>query len=266
VPELPEAETIVRSLRGKIVGRRVVGEAYPGKRVWRTQLVPTLRGRAIAGVERYGKQVLIVFDTGHLLVRLGMTGALLVDGREGDYTRAILELDGVVLLFDDVRQFGWFESFAERPNHLGPDPLEITAREFTGLLLRRNTQIKRALLDQSVLRGMGNIYTDEALFRAGLHPEMPAARLKHAQAEALHGHIVELLTEAIAARGSSISDYVDADGERGSFQTRHRVYGKEGQPCPNCGRAIERIVIAQRGTHYCPACQKAPRKSGAAEG
>jgi len=144
----------------------------------------------------------------------------------------------------------------ERLARLGPDAFEISAEEFAARLKDRRGSIKPLLLNQRFLRGLGNIYCDEALFRAGIHPLAVAARLSRARVGRLHAAIQEVLGEAIASGGSSISDYVDAEGRRGWFQMQHRVYGKEGEPCPSCGAPIRRIVVAQRGTHYCPRCQR----------
>ena len=256
LPELPEAETIARSLRSAVSGRTIVTVAFLAKRV--SQDDPArLAGRTIRTVVRHGKQVMLELDRGFVHVKLGMTGALLVNAVAGAYTRAVFDLDdGSRLSFDDIRQFGSLSLIDAPPATLGPDPLEIDAVTFAARLRARRGKLKPLLLNQSFLRGLGNIYVDEALFRAGLHPLAAAERLKPARAEGLHAAIAELLTDAIAHRGSSISDYVDAAGERGSFQNLHRVYGKEGQPCVNCGEHIRRIVVVQRGTHFCPHCQR----------
>ena len=255
MPELPEAETIVRTLGPLIAGQGIRVAHFPGKRVVRAEM-PDLAGCRIQGVSRYGKQVLLELDRGFLLVRLGMTGALLVNQPAGKFTRAEFQLSQSTLHFDDIRQFGWIEYLHAPPEHLGPDPFEITAAEFAQRVAGRRTGMKRLLLDQDFLRGIGNIYADEALFRAGIHPNASTIRLKRSRAEHLHASLVELLRESIECGGSSISDYVDATGSKGSFQLRHRMYGKQGEPCPGCGRAIERIVVAQRGTHFCPNCQR----------
>ena len=138
---------------------------------------------------------------------------------------------------------------------LGPDPLEIRCDSFVEAVRRHKTRIKSLLLNQNFLRGLGNIYVDETLFRAGIHPEALSFRLKPARLRTLHRVIVEVLEESIAAGGSSISDYVDSSGRQGSFQEMHQVYGKEREPCVRCGSPIERMVVAQRGTHYCKRCQ-----------
>ena len=163
------------------------------------------------------------------------------------------------MLFDDIRQFGrmaWSHSLPENVARLGPDPLEIPATSFAGRLRGKRGRVKTLLLNQVFLRGLGNIYVDEALHRAGVHPLAVAERLSSKRAVALHGAIVAVLEEAIASGGSSISDYVDTAGRKGTFQDRHRVYGKEGVPCLDCGEPIVRIVVVQRGTHFCPKCQR----------
>jgi formamidopyrimidine-DNA glycosylase len=185
-----------------------------------------------------------------------MTGQLLFDSAPGPHTRAIFRLDDGTLLYDDIRMFGSIECGDEpaRTARLGPDALAPEGLP-TGLL-RRRAPIKAVLLNQSVFSGVGNIYADEALFRAGIHPGRRADRLSPARATKLLAVVREVLAEAVEHRGSSVSDYVDTEGRRGSFQERHRVYGREGLPCVNCGKPIRRIVVAQRGTHYCPACQR----------
>jgi formamidopyrimidine-DNA glycosylase len=202
-------------------------------------------------------------DNGTLAIHLGMTGKLLVDGPATPYVRAELTLEDCRLVFDDIRQFGrmaWSETVPENVARLGPDPLEIPEAEFVRRLRERRGRVKALLLNQGFLRGLGNIYVDEALHRAGIHPLAECVELSKRRVAALHGEMVTVLREAIAGGGSSISDYVDADGRRGSFQERHRVYGREGEACVGCGTAIERIVVAQRGTHFCPVCQVAQRR------
>jgi formamidopyrimidine-DNA glycosylase len=223
-------------------------------------LAARIRGRKIAGVRRYGKFILMSLEGGgYLAVHLGMTGRLLLGGPAGKHTHAILTLDRGVLLYDDSRQFGciqFSEAFPERVSKLGPEPLEVPFADFAAALKRRKTRIKALLLNQSFLRGLGNIYADEALFRAGIHPLAVAARLRGDRAERLHEAIIAVLTEAIAAGGSSISDYVDAQGRKGLFQLSHRVYQRTGEPCVTCGTPIRRLLVAQRSSHFCPKCQK----------
>ena len=139
---------------------------------------------------------------------------------------------------------------------LGPEPLEVAVEDFAVALRGRKTSIKALLLNQMFLRGIGNIYADEALFRAGIHPQASASKIRGERARRLHGAIVEVLTEAIEAGGSSISDYVDAQGRKGFFQFSHRVYQRTGEPCVTCGSKVRRVLVAQRSSHFCPKCQK----------
>src|SRR5947209_1184277 len=219
-----------------------------------------LAGRKIAGVKRYGKFILISLQgSGYLLIHLGMTGRLLLGGAPGKHTHAIFTLDRGVLLYDDSRQFGSvqvFEEFPARVAKLGPEPLEISYDDFAAGLKRRKTRIKTLLLNQMFVRGVGNIYADEALFRAGIHPEAIRSRLRGDRPRKLWKAITAVLTEAIEAGGPSISAYVDAEGRKGFFQFSHRVYQRTGEPCLNCGATIRRVLVAQRSSHYCPKCQK----------
>ncbi|MEK7403939.1 MAG: bifunctional DNA-formamidopyrimidine glycosylase/DNA-(apurinic or apyrimidinic site) lyase [Acidobacteriota bacterium] len=259
MPELPEVETIARALAPRLRGRRILQARFfsPLIVAGRPKDIRTrIEGRTIRGLRRRGKFLLIEFDDGPALtIHLGMTGALLWDGTPGPHTRALFTLDGGRLVYDDIRQFGRIASGAGRLARLGPEPLDISAAELAALLARRRGRIKPLLLDQRFLAGLGNIYADEILFRAGIHPRAVAARLSAARVRRLHKAMREVLQAAIADRGSSISDYVDADGRQGSYQLKHRVYRKTGQPCPVCQAKIKRVVVAGRGTHYCPRCQ-----------
>ncbi len=263
MPELPEVETVVRSI-APLVGRRILSAEFRGLRVLRganpDSLAASLAGRRIAAIRRYGKFIVTSLDGGgYLLIHLGMTGRLLLGGAAGKHTHAIFTLDGGVLLYDDSRQFGsiqWSGEFPQRVARLGPEPLEISFDEFARALKARRTRIKALLLDQRFLRGLGNIYADEALFRAGIHPLAIAARIRRPRPRRLFDAIREVLAEAIAAGGSSISDYVDAEGRRGFFQLGHRVYQRTGEPCLTCGSPIRRVLVAQRSSHFCPRCQR----------
>jgi formamidopyrimidine-DNA glycosylase len=263
VPELPEVETVVRSI-APLVGRRIVSAEFRCRRVLRgcdpRAMAARIRGRRIAGIRRYGKFILVSLDGGgYLVIHLGMTGRLLLDGPAGKHTHAVLTLDRGVLLYDDSRQFGciqFSQEFPARVAKLGPEPLEVPFEDFAAALKCRKTRIKALLLNQSFLRGLGNIYADEALFRAGIHPLAVPSRLRRDRARRLHEAIIAVLTEAIAAGGSSISDYVDAHGRKGFFQFSHRVYQRTGEPCVTCGTPIRRLLVAQRSSHFCPKCQK----------
>lgn len=246
MPELPEVETVVRGLAARLPGQRVIALE---------EIDAPILGLAVEAVRRYGKFIVLDFPGGMLLIHLGMTGQLTLSAETGKFTRARLHLDHSTLRYDDIRKFGrirWQQSVPER----GPDPLEISAAEFVAHTRRRRARIKALLLDQKFLRGLGNIYADESLFRAGIHPLAIASHLSRNRLAGLHAAIRDTLLAAIAAGGSSISDYVNAEGEKGGFQLQHRVYAKHGQPCPACGTTLERTLVAQRGTTYCPRCQR----------
>jgi formamidopyrimidine-DNA glycosylase len=261
MPELPEVETVVRSVAAHLAGRRILESRFTSKFVTpgsRARLAQRLAGRRIESVKRRGKFIVIALDQGTLTVHLGMTGKLLTQGEAGEHTHGVFTLDDGMLLYHDPRQFGRIEWSAGEPPRvarLGPEPLEISLEDFRARL-KRKTRIKALLLNQTFLAGLGNIYADESLFAAGIHPLAIAARLSPARAEKLYQAIRGVLTHAIRLGGSSISDYVNAQGERGWFQMEHKVYGREGEPCATCGRPIRKILVAQRGTHYCPHCQK----------
>jgi formamidopyrimidine-DNA glycosylase len=259
MPELPEVETVVRSVAPHLIGRRIVSARFTSKFVTpgdRAKLARRLSGRRIESVVRRGKFIVITLDQGGLAVHLGMTGKLLVAGVETAHTHGVFTLDDGVLLYEDPRQFGRIEWGHTRVAKLGPEPLTIGLAEFTANLKKRKTRIKALLLNQAFLAGLGNIYVDEILFTSGIHPLAQASKISAARAAKMHQAMVETLTLAIEHRGSSISDYVDADGNRGNFQILHRVYGREGEPCMNCGAPIKKTVVAGRGTHFCPKCQK----------
>lgn len=264
MPELPEVETVMRSLAPFVAGRRITAAEYLSPLAaggHADEMASRIAGQTIRGLRRAGKHLLFDLTEGVLDVHLRMTGKLLLSPVPTRFARAVFTLDdGRLLVFDDVRQFGravWQAAEPPCVAGLGPDPLEMSAADFARLLRGRRGRIKPLLLNQKVVSGLGNIYADEALHRARIHPLARPSRVSLARLELLHGTVVEVLTEAIAAGGSSISDYVDGQGRRGGFQRFHRVYGKKGEPCPQCGAPIRRIVVSQRGTHYCPRCQKA---------
>lgn len=244
------------------MGRTIRHAEFYSARVTRNGLGETqqaLAGAVIQGVRRRGKQIFIDLDRGTLYVHLGMTGKLLWNALPGKYARVILSLSGGTLIYDDIRQFGRVEFFKTLPqafDSLGPDALSVGFEEFYERLKVRRGHIKPLLLNQSFLSGVGNIYADELLFSARIHPRAPADRISKKRAERIYTSLVEVLQLAIQHRGSSISDYVDGAGERGAFQQLHNVYGRAGKPCPRCGALVRRIVMGQRGTHYCPRCQR----------
>ncbi len=280
MPELPEVETVARLLRPRLLGRRIEGARVGWIRSLGGCSAAAFQrhvgGAAIASVARRGKYVVLGLDrngacSGALLVHLRMSGRLHVDPRRCErrpYTRVSLPLDdGNELRFVDVRKFGRF-LFVSRPgeilDQLGPEPLQ---REFTTTWLRselrrRRRRLKPLLLDQSFVAGLGNIYVDESLHRARLHPLLRSDRVRLEQAARLRREIRRTLTEAIVREGSSFdSFYLTPEGQPGRYQERFRVYGREGKPCRRCGTAIRRTVIGQRGTHLCPRCQRAPARA-----
>lgn len=262
MPELPEVETVVRSLRPHLLGRRIQNAEFRAGRVLigsAQKMAAAVAGQTIRGIDRYGKFIAMRLDRGVLTVHLGMTGRLQIDAPPAKWTHAILTLDRGVLTYEDSRQFGRIEYGPDVPHRvtkLGPEPLEITLDEFSRRLKARQAPVKAALLNQAVVRGVGNIYADEALFRAGIHPGRRASSLRKDRVERLYRSMREVLAEAIESRGSSVSNYVDGQGRKGGFQMLHRVYGRTGEPCAKCGAPIRKTTVAQRGTHYCGKCQK----------
>ena len=262
MPELPEVETVVRSITPHVVGHKIVHALLSSARVTRgnhSETADSLAGRVVERVRRHGKQIFFELDCGMLYVHLGMTGKLLWNALPSKHTRAVLTMDNGTLLYDDARMFGRVEYHAEIPSALakaGPDALVIDAAEFCARLKQHRGPIKALLLNQNFISGVGNIYADESLFAARIHPRAGARRISRERAVELHGQLVEILGQAIRHKGSSISDYVNAAGEKGSFQQMHAVYGRAGSACLRCGQPIRRIVLGQRGTHYCPRCQR----------
>ncbi len=263
VPELPEVETVVRSIVPHLAGATIQHAEFYSRLVTRGdqgKASEALAGAVVQGIRRRGKQILIDLDRGLLYIHLGMTGKLLWNATPGKHARALFELDRGTLVYDDIRQFGRVEFFDTPPafvERAGPDALAIGFEEFYLRLKQHRGHIKPLLLNQSFISGVGNIYADELLFAARIHPRAQVGRISKVRAARLYESLVEVLQLAIQHRGSSVSDYVDSAGERGRFQQLHRVYGRAGKPCVHCGASIRRIVVAQRGTHYCPRCQRA---------
>jgi formamidopyrimidine-DNA glycosylase len=291
MPELPEVETIARGLNSRVAGD-VIESVWLGSKPEplkspAREMVAALESKRIAGVRRVGKH--IVFDlenggragtakktkvrskpalartpaptssTAQWIVHLGMTGRMLVCPPEEEiakHTHAIAKLaSGRELRFVDPRRFGRL-SVSNGFAAPGSEPLDVELAQFVKLFRGRKTPIKSALLNQNLLSGVGNIYADESLFRARVRPRRRATSLTQDDLGRLYQAIQEVLKEAIALGGSSISDYVDSDGEEGFFQLQHRVYGREGEPCLICKTSVKRVVIAGRSAHYCPKCQK----------
>lgn len=289
MPELPEVETIACGLAARVTGD-VIESVWLGNKPEplkspASEIVATLESSRIVGVRRVGKHIVIDLHSDRVartpspakksrraamtsrslpidaqwIVHLGMTGRMLVCKPEDaveKHTHAIARLaSGRELRFVDPRRFGRL-SVARGFQAPGSEPLEVEVERFLNLFRRRKAPIKSALLNQKLLSGVGNIYADESLFRAGIRPRRRAASLTKQGLSRLYLSLQEVLKEAIALGGSSISDYVDPDGEEGFFQLQHRVYGREGEPCLICKAAIKRIVIAGRSSHYCPHCQR----------
>lgn len=253
---------MVRSLRPAVVGRRVLNAEFGASRVLRglpENTAEALAGARIESIARRGKFIAIHLDRGVLVVHLGMTGKLLVNAERTKWTHAVFTLDEGSVLFDDPRQFGRIEfgpALPERVEALGPEPLEVSLEQFAQRLKSRRSPVKAVLMNQHVVRGIGNIYADESLFRAGISPKRIAASLGPARVAKLWSAVRTVLAEAIAGGGSSVSNYVDANGCQGSYQQSHNVYQRTGEPCVQCGAPIRKIVLAQRGTHYCGHCQR----------
>ncbi len=280
MPELPEVETIRRQLADRVAGRTIV-DAQVLDALWCAPVAPEeveakLLGRRIEQLRRRGKYLVADLDEDrHLVIHLRMTGNLLWVSADDDapgrrYLRVRLVLDdGNRLLFADQRRFGTglvidgtdlLGRYLDA--RLGPEPLDPG---FTPDVLRRAARgrtapVKAFLLDQRRVAGVGNIYADEALFRAGIHPLKPVGRLRPADFERLHAGIVETLEAGLARQGSSIDNYLDANGERGSMQDEFLVHRREGLPCPRCGAPVTKLVAAGRGTYVCRNCQRAPRR------
>jgi formamidopyrimidine-DNA glycosylase len=285
MPELPEVETVARGLRRTIVGRRILSV-----RLGKTDFIDDpaalelhLPGRQIEAVERYGKFMLLrlspVKGVGSsagngdaapaaLLVHLGMTGHLAPNPAAQPcekHTHACFTLDdNRELRYTDARRFGRLAYLAAGPLaeellSFGADPLEIGVEEFVKQARTRRARIKGLLLDQSFLRGVGNIYADESLWRAKIHPARLGTSLREEQAVTLHSVLRKILEKAIVLRGSSISDFLDAEGQPGEYQRHHRAYGREGEGCYRCGAVIRRAIVAGRSSYFCPKCQPPPR-------
>jgi formamidopyrimidine-DNA glycosylase len=271
MPELPEVETVARSLRGRVVGKRITATLRSGKPLrQKTGDLDKLVGARITSVDRYAKYLIVRTDGTHaVLAHLGMTGSLLVR-RVGEdrppHTHVVLELDGKhELWFVDPRRFGQFTVVAQsklssRPElaALGPDPFsDAFTVEFLRERLRgRKAPMKAVVLDQKVFAGMGNIYVAEALYLAGISPKRAASRVKAAEVEALHRATRQVLEMGINNRGTSFSDYVDANGDSGDNEAFLKVYGRGGEPCERCGKPIQQIVQSGRSTYYCRGCQR----------
>lgn len=279
MPELPEVETVRRELEPWLTGRTVVDarriDAPPGPKYAR---IEDARGQRITAVRRRGKFLLLPLEGPEpsdapdvLVIHLGMTGVI-TPVLPSAHERARLTLDDgpdPVVHFRDPRRFGRFlllegGDLSSLPTlaQMGPEPLEpaFTPRQLHAELAGRSVAIKTLLLSQRPVAGVGNIYADEALWRARVHPTTPAERLTRAQVRAVHQAIRDVLTDAIASHGTTLTDYRTVNGDVGGYGTFLSAYGREGEPCPRCGTSIERLVVGARSTHVCRTCQRRPRK------
>jgi formamidopyrimidine-DNA glycosylase len=273
VPELPEVETVRRGLEPALVGRRFDHVDILDARLVRpydpAEVAAELSGERVASVGRRGKYLIVEFESGRvLLIHLRMTGSLRY-GRRGSlqddpHRRAVVRLDNTSdIAYRDVRRFGtWLllepgELDAYLDERVGPEPLDasFTAAVLGHRLANRRAPLKSALLDQRTVAGLGNIYVDEALWRARLHPLRPANSLDRDELRRLHRAIRATLEKGIARQGSTLRDYAAPDGAAGSMQDEFRVYGREGEPCERCGAPIVKIRLGGRGTWFCPRCQ-----------
>ena len=274
MPELPEVETVARSLKEPLEGRTIVDVAVrwprtlalPKGRDAGDKLRQQLLGRRVVSVRRRGKYVVIALDKDFLLIHLKMSGRLQIVPRHepvDKHVQALFDLDdGRQLRFHDVRKFGRIylvDRVESVTTVLGPEPLdgELGLADFRGLLARRSGRLKSLLLNQSFLAGLGNIYADESLFRARLHPLRRADSLSGEEQERLYRAVRAVLEEAIADQGTTLSDggYADAAGQAGRHQERLAVYHRTGKPCPQCQTPVARLIVGGRSSHFCPTCQ-----------
>ena len=274
MPELPEAETIVRDLQRKVIGRTIVGSRVTFADILGTNLTPQrlarlIKGRTIQHVERRAKKVVLRLSGEQVLViSLGMTGRVVASRAEGarDLRHIAVRFDlndGSSLLYDDARRFGSVEVYSapdwqHRQTTLGLEPLsdEFTGERLFQLTRKSISPIRNWLLDQTRVSGIGNIYASEALYRAGVRPTRRANTLSRAESARLRDTLRDVLIASIEARGTTVSDYRDADGVAGGFAERLRVYERHGQPCVRCGSNIKRVVFTNRSAYYCPRCQR----------
>lgn len=272
MPELPEVESVRRGLATLLVGKTVTAVHTN----WEKVLVggldafnQALTGQTVTAIDRRGKYLLIRFSNATTLIsHLRMEGKYQVVAASEPMHRFVhvwFDLDdGAQLRYHDMRKFGRMQLVATGTEMqvgglatIGPEPNpeSFTVADFEAKLARHHKAIKSVLLDQSTVAGIGNIYADESLWRAQIHPETPADQLSHEEAVKLHDVVIDLLAQAITLGGTSVHTFVDATGKRGGFQNELKVYGRTGEPCERCGTAIQKIKVGQRGTHFCPHCQ-----------
>ena len=273
MPELPEVETVRRTLEQLVLGKEIKEVSVFWPKIIKApepveQFQDALRGQTISGIGRRGKFLIFTLDDYSLVSHLRMEGKYGVHPKEEPYdkhTHVIFTFtDGSELRYRDVRKFGTMHLFAKGEEleqlpllHLGPEPLseDFTVEGLRAKLARTNRKIKPVLLDQTVVVGIGNIYVDESLFRSGIHPERMASSLSLQEIETLHAEIIATLGEAVEKGGSTIRSYINSQGQIGMFQLELNVYGRKGENCKTCGTPLEKLVVAGRGTHICPSCQ-----------
>lgn len=267
MPELPEVQTVVTTLRPRLLGRRISRVSLGRTDILTppdADLPRLLAGRTFTDVHRRAKRIMFTLDDGSAwYIHLGMTGRLTLDPRDADlppHTHLLLDLADAPeqLRFRDPRRFGgvWWLGH-DTADNIGPEPLTLRSAQLARRLSRTTRAIKNALLDQTVIAGLGNIYVDESLFAAGLHPLLPANEISPADVAKLNRAIKATLRRALTHRGSTLRDYRDANGAPGDFQKLHRVYDREDKPCARCRSPIQRIVTGGRSTHFCEKCQPA---------
>lgn len=265
MPELPEVQTVVSTLRPRALGRKIAAIHLHRSDILTPPdlcLVTCLEGRVISAIDRRAKRIVFTLDDGNrFYIHLGMTGRLTIEPGERPlerHTHLVLDLAGEQIRFRDPRRFGGIFWLGEAPcdQRIGPEPLTMSSKELIARLKNTRRAIKTALLDQRLIAGIGNIYADEALFAARIHPKRAANRLKPEQVRLLNQSIKRVLKQAIAAKGSTLRDYVAADNQPGTYRQHHKMYDREGEPCPACKTPIKRIVLGGRSTCFCPKCQK----------
>lgn len=268
LPELPEVQTVVNTLRPKLLGRKIARVQLNRQDILTpsdSDLPKLLMGRSIEDIARRGKRIVFTLNNGNrFYVHLGMSGRLGMqpsDVPTARHTHLIIGFKemNAELRFVDPRRFGgvwWLGRELPPEGNMGPEPMQTRPPQLARQLARTKRAIKNALLDQTVIAGLGNIYVDESLFGAGIHPLTPANALTKDQISRLNRSIKTTLRRALRHRGSTLRDYRDANGEPGAFQSMHRVYDREGKPCRTCCTPIVRIVLGGRSTHFCPNCQR----------
>lgn len=270
MPELPEVETVKRGLNELVVGKTIQTVIVRAPKMVQPEVATfkeVLCGQTIERVDRRGKFLLIYLDKGAILSHLRMEGKYFLEPQQSEWNKHVHVIfqftDGTELYYQDVRKFGTLTYYpgveilnSHSLTKLGVEPDELELDAFYQSLQRAKAAIKTVLLNQKIVAGLGNIYVDEVLFMAGIHPLTSANKITRSECLRLQEAIQDVMTRAIAARGTTIRSYENAFGENGTYQHQLLVYGKAGEPCPQCGTEIQKIKVGGRGTHFCPQCQK----------